>query len=94
LISPEKLVEMLRLAGKSCEKEREARTSIERLTPGEMQVLKALAEGLSKKEIAERPAMGVDTERTHMTNILNKLGVHPRLQAPLFAARYRLIELN
>ena len=94
LISPEELVEMLRLAGESREEEREARASIEQLTPREMQVLKALAEGLSNREIAERLYMSVDTERTHMMNILNKFGVHSRLQALLFAARYGLIELR
>ncbi len=90
LISPEELAEMLHLAGES----REARASIEQLTPRELQVLKALAEGLSNKEIAERLHMSVDTERTHMMNILNKLGVHSRLQALLFAARHGLIELR
>ena len=94
LISPEELVEILRLAGVSREEAREARASIKQLTPREMQVLKALAEGLSNKGIAERLHMSVDTERTHMMNILNKLGVHSRLQALLFAARYGLIELR
>jgi len=90
LISPEELAEMLHLAGAS----RDARASIEQLTPRELQVLKALARGLSNKEIAERLHMSVDTERTHMMNILNKLGVHSRLQALLFAARHGLIELR
>jgi DNA-binding NarL/FixJ family response regulator len=94
LISSAELVEMLRLAGQSREEEREARESIEQLTPREMQVLKALAEGLSNKEIAERLHMSVDTERTHMMNILSKLGVHSRLQALLFAARYGLVEIR
>ena len=90
LISPVELAEMLHLAGES----REARASIEQLTRRELQVLKALGEGLSNKEIAERLHMSVDTERTHMMNILNKLGVHSRLQALLFAARHGLIELR
>jgi DNA-binding NarL/FixJ family response regulator len=90
LISPEEVAEMLRLAGES----HEARASIEQLTRRELQVLKALAEGLSNKEIAERLHMSVDTERTHMMNILNKFGVHSRLQALLFAARHGLIELR
>ena len=90
LISPEELAEMLHLAGES----HEARASIEHLTRRELQVLKALGEGLSNKEIAERLHMSVDTERTHMMNILNKLGGHSRLQALLFAARHGLIELR
>src|SRR5918998_2060889 len=94
LISSDELVEMLRLAGQSREELRGARASIEQLTRREMQVLEALAEGLTNREIAERLHMSVDTERTHMMNILSKLGVHSRLQALLFAARYGLIELR
>jgi DNA-binding NarL/FixJ family response regulator len=94
LFSSEELVELLRLAGQSREEEREARASIEQLTPREMEVLKALARGLSNREIAQTLHMSVDTERTHMMNILNKLGVHSRLQALLFAARYGLVELR
>jgi len=94
LISPDELVEMLRLAGQSRDDQREARANIEQLTPREMQVLRALAEGLTNRQIAERLHMSVDTERTHMMNILSKLGVHSRLQALLFAARYGLVEIR
>jgi DNA-binding NarL/FixJ family response regulator len=94
LISPEELVELLRLAGQSREEEREAQANIEQLTRREREVLLALSEGLSNKQIAERLHMSVDTERTHMMNILNKLGVHSRLQALLFAARHGLVELR
>jgi DNA-binding NarL/FixJ family response regulator len=90
LISPEELAEMLHLAVET----REARASIEQLTARELQVLKALGEGLSNRQIAERLHMSVDTERTHMMNILYKFGVHSRLQALLFAARHGLIELR
>jgi DNA-binding NarL/FixJ family response regulator len=94
LLSSGELVELLRLAGQSREEEREARASIEQLTRREREVLYALAEGLSNKQIAERLHMSVDTERTHMMNILSKLGVHSRLQALLFAARHGLVELR
>jgi DNA-binding NarL/FixJ family response regulator len=94
LLSPEELVELLRLAGQNREEEREARASIEQLTRREKEVLGALADGLSNKEIAQRLHMSVDTERTHMMNILNKLGVHSRLQALLFAARHGLVDIK
>ena len=94
LLSPEELVEMLRIAGQDREEEREARANIEQLTRREREVLQALSEGLSNKEIAERLHMSVDTERTHMMNILSKLGVHSRLQALLFAARHGLVEIR
>jgi two-component system nitrate/nitrite response regulator NarL len=94
LLSPEELVEMLRIASQGREEEREARANIEQLTRREREVLQALSEGLSNKEIAERLHMSVDTERTHMMNILSKLGVHSRLQALLFAARHGLVEIR
>jgi two-component system nitrate/nitrite response regulator NarL len=94
LLSPEELVEMLRLASQNREEAREARANIEQLTRREREVLQALASGLSNKEIAQKLHMSVDTERTHMMNILNKLGVHSRLQALLFAARHGLVEIR
>jgi DNA-binding NarL/FixJ family response regulator len=94
LLSQEELIALLRLAGQSREEEREARASIEQITPREKEVLQALAEGLSNKEIAAKLHVSVDTERTHMMNILNKLGVHSRLQALLFAARHGLVEIS
>ncbi len=60
----------------------------------ERQVLQALAEGLDSKEIASKLRITVETERTHMVNILNKLGVHSRLQALVFAARNGLVEIR
>ena len=94
LISQQELVELLRLAGRNREEELEARASIEQITPREKEVLNSLAEGLSNKEIAAKLHMSVDTERTHMMNILNKLGVHSRIQALLFAARHGLVEIR
>ena len=94
LIPPEELVEMIRLANQDREQERKVKENIERLTRREIQVLEALSDGLSNKGIAEYLHMSVDTERTHMGNILNKLGAHSRLQALVFAARYGIVEIK
>lgn len=94
LFTTAELVELLRLAGHTREQEREARANIEKLTTRELEVLQALAEGLSNKEIAERLYVSLDTERTHMMNILNKLEVHSRLQALLFALRYGVVDFR
>jgi len=94
LLTQAELVELLRLAGQNREEEIEARASIEQITPREQEVLRLLAEGLSNKEIAAKLHMSVDTERTHMMNILNKLGVHSRIQALLFAARHGIVEIR
>jgi DNA-binding NarL/FixJ family response regulator len=87
------VVELMRLAGRKRDREYEARLAIRRLTPREREVLQALAEGLSNKEIAQKLHITVETERTHMVNILGKLGVHSRLEALVFAVRYGVVEI-
>ena len=67
---------------------------ISKITPRERELLEALAEGLSDKEIAERLYVGVGTVRTHMTHLLSKFGVDSRLQALIFAIRYGLVEID
>jgi len=64
------------------------------LTPRERDVLGALAEGLTDKEIASRLHLSSETVRTHMVNILGKLGVHSRVQALLVALRQGLVSLR
>jgi two-component system, NarL family, nitrate/nitrite response regulator NarL len=58
------------------------------------EVLQGLAEGLESREIAEKLNVAVETRRTHMVNILHKLGVHSRLQALVFAARYGVVRIR
>lgn len=94
LIPPEEVVAMIRLASQDREQERQISENIERLTKREIQVLQALSDGMSNKDIAGHLHMSVDTERTHMVNILNKLGAHSRLQALVFAARYGIVEIK
>ena len=94
LLSPAEVIEMLRMVSRKRQQEYEARRAIERLTPREKQVLEALAEGLDSKDIAQKLNITVETERTHMVNILGKLDVHSRLQALVFAVRHGLVEIR
>jgi two-component system, NarL family, nitrate/nitrite response regulator NarL len=94
LLSPEDTIRMLRAASTKRYKEHEAMLRLEKLTPRERQVLKALAEGLDSKEIAQKLGITIETERTHIINILSKLGVNSRLQALVFAARHGLVEFH
>ena len=50
-------------------------TPVERLTPRESEILDALAEGLSSKQIAERYGLSVRTVETHPLNIKRKLEI-------------------
>ncbi len=94
LLSPSKIIEMLRIVSRKRQEELEAQKSIDQLTRREKEVLQALAEGLDSRDIAEKLHITVETERTHMVNILNKLDVHSRLQALVFAARNGVVEIR
>jgi DNA-binding NarL/FixJ family response regulator len=94
LLTPAETVEMLRMVSRRRQEEYEARRAIEKLTPREKQVLAALGEGLDSRDIAEKLHITIETERTHMVNILGKLDVHSRLQALVFAARHGLVEIR
>lgn len=62
------------------------------LTEREREVLRALAEGLSNHEIAERLVITEGTVKNHVSNLLGKLGVRDRTQAALKAQELKLIE--
>ena len=94
LLSPNQVIDMLRVVSRKRQEEQEARRSIDKLTRREKEVLQALAEGLDSKQIAAKLHITFETERTHMVNILNKLGVHSRLQALVFAVRYGVVEIG
>ena len=61
------------------------------LTPRELDVLRLLAKGLSNPEIAEALYIGRGTVRTHVSNILGKLGARTRTEATMLARDRELI---
>jgi DNA-binding NarL/FixJ family response regulator len=67
--------------------------TIQALTERETEVLKLLARGKANKEIAAELVIGEKTVKTHVSNILMKLGVQSRTQAALFAAQRGLVTL-
>lgn len=72
---------------------REVRTpeAPEPLTDRETEVLTLLASGRANKEIARDLQIGEKTVKTHVSNILGKLGVQSRTQAALYAVRTGLV---
>jgi DNA-binding NarL/FixJ family response regulator len=69
-----------------------APASPELLTPRQQEILVCLAQGLSGAQIAAALNISVLTVRTHITNVLEKLGVHSRLEAVSYALRHGLID--
>jgi two-component system, NarL family, response regulator LiaR len=61
------------------------------LTSREQDVLALLANGLNNQQIADQLAISLSTVQFHVSNILNKLGVHNRLEAATFAVRHNLV---
>jgi NarL family two-component system response regulator LiaR len=65
-----------------------------RLTPRETDVLKAIAQGRSNREIARALALSEETVKSHVSSILAKLGLADRTQAAIFALQRHLVPLD
>jgi two-component system, NarL family, nitrate/nitrite response regulator NarL len=61
------------------------------LTRREMQMVAAIVEGSSNREIAQKFNVREDTVKHHLTSIFSKLGVSTRLGLALFAIEHRLV---
>jgi DNA-binding NarL/FixJ family response regulator len=61
------------------------------LTARETEVLRALATGLTNRQIGRRLTIGERTVKTHVSHLLNKLGLQSRTQAALYAVRIGLV---
>jgi two-component system NarL family response regulator len=65
-----------------------------RLTDREMEVLKLVAKGRNNRDIAKELFISENTVKNHIRNILEKLHLHSRMEAVVYAVREKLLEIK
>ncbi len=76
---------LLELARRMVSRDRTSKSPLARLSPRERQVLALLSRGWDNPRIARELFISQHTVRTHIQNILEKLGMHSKLEAATFA---------
>ena len=64
-----------------------------RLTDRELEVLRLVAQGLNNREIAKQLFISENTVKNHVRNILEKLQLHSRMEAVMYAVREMLLDI-
>lgn len=67
---------------------------VERLTPRELEILQRVAAGEASVDISDELGMSRHTLRTHIQNVLTKLGVHSKTDAVVAAIRFGKVKTN
>jgi DNA-binding NarL/FixJ family response regulator len=65
-----------------------------KLTDREMEVLQLVATGLNNRDIAKQLFISENTVKNHIRNILEKLHLHSRMEAVVYAVREKMIEIT
>ena len=93
---PEELLQAVRAAaqGMTVLDARLAESRPEHLTGRELDVLTRIAHGQSNRKIAADLGLGEETIKTHVSNVLAKLGVSDRTQAAVHALRSGLVSID
>jgi DNA-binding NarL/FixJ family response regulator len=95
LISPSMASKLLdEFAAMIKKEEQKEEVPAPRLTPREMEVLEHVAQGMNNREIAKALFISENTVKNHVRNILEKLHLHSRMEAVVYAVREKLLEIN
>ena len=94
LISPSMASKLLNefnsLARQAAEKNEQLPAPV--LTARELEVLKLVARGMSNRDVADQLYISENTVKNHVRNILEKLHLHSRMEAVMYAVRKRLLD--
>ena len=69
-------------------------SSYSKLTPREQEIMRMLAEGMPKSNIADQLCISIKTVENHRTNIMRKLNIHNAMELVRYAAKLGLIDVD
>ncbi len=92
LISPSMAIKLLDEFKQMSRSDRQA-VPTPRLTDRELEVLRYVAQGLNNREIAKQLFISENTVKNHVRNILEKLQLHSRMEAVMYAVREKLLDI-
>ncbi|MBD8870269.1 response regulator transcription factor [Nocardioides sp. MJB4] len=92
LISPSMAVKLIDEFKQMSKPERDQVPGL-RLTERELEVLRLVAKGLNNREIARQLFISENTVKNHVRNILEKLQLHSRMEAVMYAVREKLLDI-
>ncbi len=91
LISPSMASKLL-FEFASLAKQAEDRERVPKLTDREKDVLRLVGKGMSNREVSDALIIAENTVKNHVRNILEKLRLHTRTEAVLYASREKLLD--
>jgi DNA-binding NarL/FixJ family response regulator len=76
------------------DRSREPEVPAPKLTERELDVLRLVATGLNNKDVAKELFISENTVKNHVRNILEKLQLHSRMEAVMYAVREKILEIE
>ncbi|PSO47663.1 MAG: DNA-binding response regulator [Actinobacteria bacterium QS_8_72_14] len=94
LISPSMASKLLTEFAAMARQDEQQQMPTPKLTEREMEVLRLVAQGMNNRAIAKELYISENTVKNHVRNMLEKLHLHSRMEAVVYAVREKLIEIT
>ena len=92
LISPSMAVKLIDEFKEMSRTDRE-QVPTPQLTERELEVLRLVAKGMNNRDVAKELFISENTVKNHVRNILEKLQLHSRMEAVMYAVREKLLDI-